>query len=41
MPLKKSDLRSFSGALDKASKKTRWTEDDDLTCQLDEDLDDG
>jgi len=30
----------FSGALDKASKKTKWTEDDDLTCQLDEDLDD-
>jgi hypothetical protein len=27
----------FSGALDKASKKTKWTEDDDW-AQLDEDL---
>ncbi len=29
----------FAGALDKASKKTKWTEDDDW-AQLDEDLDD-
>lgn len=30
----------FAGALDKASKKTKWTDEDDISCQLDEDLDD-
>ena len=30
----------FAGALNKASKKTSWTEEDDISCQLDEDLDD-
>jgi hypothetical protein len=29
----------LSRALNRASKKTTWTEDDDISCQLDEDLD--
>ena len=29
----------FAKALNKASKKTKWTDEDDILCQLDEDLD--
>jgi len=30
----------LSRALNKASKKTKWTDEDDISCQLDEDFDD-
>ena len=30
----------MAGALNKASKKVPWTQEDDIACQLDEDLDD-